>query len=1203
MRVVGLLFLLAIPAPALALTTVSGVISESVAWTKALGPYQVSGVLSVESGATLTIEAGTEVFMLPDGAISVLSGALKVLGREGELVQIRSDKRRLGGQGLPGDWGGVSFAPGASGSRLEHLLIEDGRGLVVRGIALELNSVEIRNHLGVAIDADHAAVLSGAGNRASGNTINAVVVPSGVVSGVANWGLKGIPYYVSSGRLEIGAAPQVLSVVPNTLEQGETRSVVVTGTRLEGVSRATVDGGGVQVTPQAGGGATINLEVKAAENATLGPRVMRILVDAGEIVVANGITVAPPLPSVSAITPNVVEVGAAATQIVVAGRNFNAQSLVVVNQASLSTQYVSSSELRASLPTQGQAAVLQLAVKNPDVANPGEFVSSNALPLTVQMPAPPLLSVEPTPIALPPGGGSHEVTLRLSRADVQDVTLNLAIANSSLATVSPATLTIPAGQVTAKATIVANAIGNTFLSITSARVQGGSTPLFITPDFRGASTSFAQPVGVLVESAEEEAGETSSLSSLPVGLAVGAVISQIQPRSMAVGQVRTLTVEGIGLGAISQVTLMPADDIAVSNLVTSPDGRTLTVQLSATESALVGVRRLDFKDAQGQSLALVNAELANFSIASGLPRIDSMEPIQVATGSLGKLLIRGAHLHNARVEILPSTGVILSATPVVSGDGLTVSLDIQVASGAPKGPRVVRVVTPAGDTGSTASSANTLNIVSALEQAVTPITSPLIGLVVGEGSAEEPPAKVDPLLSPQVGLVVGSVLESMTPRVGVVGTEFMLAFKGKGLVAVNALEVLPAAGISVGQHTINQDGTEIQVTLTIDAGAEKGLRRFVVKTEGGEIPAVGAEVLTLLISAPLPELHAVAPQVILAGAGSVTTVLTGKNFSNVLSVRLEPSQNTLVQGPFVTNGDATTLSFSLSADAQAASGRRVVVVTTAAGESALQLSAGNSLEIAQQLGPTYAGILSPTVGVQVGEAAPEGEETPAMLSSPLIGVLVETPEEVVETPMLGHAPLTGVVVGSGVWARSADGVLQGGSVALKLTGSGLDAVSSVSLLPADDLTVGAPQVAGGGTELTVLIEAAPGAARGFRQLSLAAPGGAVLFVQPEMAQFGVSALPVMTSLAPINVETGSAPMITVRGSQLKDVVGVRLEPETGVRAIAAPTWGQDGFGEFLTIALEIAAGAPTGPRVLRLVVPGGMTSADATPANTLNLLP
>jgi hypothetical protein len=265
-RVVGLgwgwmLFVLAalsalLPTTALAQTSVSGAINGDTRWSVANSPYVVSGELLVQGGATLTIDPGVTVYMSANARLRVEAGSVRAIGLPASLIRVLSDKTRLGQAAAPGDWDQWAFGSGTTNTRLEHMLFEHGKGLVVNGSAPVFNNLDIRNQQGAAMAIDLLAAPSGVGNRASGNTLNGIAVPAGDIAGTVRWGLRGIPYVVTAGTVSVGASPSIASVSPNTVEQGQTVTLTLSGTRLGGVAQASFDQAGLALTPFSGGSAS-----------------------------------------------------------------------------------------------------------------------------------------------------------------------------------------------------------------------------------------------------------------------------------------------------------------------------------------------------------------------------------------------------------------------------------------------------------------------------------------------------------------------------------------------------------------------------------------------------------------------------------------------------------------------------------------------------------------------------------------------------------------------------------------------------------------------------------------------------------------------------------------------------------------------------------------------------------------------------------
>lgn len=1194
-----------LPLAASAQTAVSGAIGGDTRWSAADSPYLLSGEVVVQGGATLSIDPGVTVYMAVGARLTVQAGTVRAIGTAALPIRVLSDKTRQAQAAAPGDWDQWVFGSGTtSNTRLEQVVFEHGKGLAIRGAAPVLNYVDIRNQQGAAITVDLAASPSGVGNRASGNALNGIAVPAGDVTGSVRWGLRGIPYVITAGSVSVGASPSLSSVSPATVEQGQTVTLTVNGSRLTGLGSAAFDRAGLTLTPFSGGSSSqLFMQLKVDAAATPGAAGLRLQVDAGEVLLANAISVTAPMPAITALDPATVLAGAGATEITVTGRNFASSSELTFNSASVPTVVVSSTQLRGTLPGQPSPVTLQAQVRTPDAAHPGQYLLSNAVALPVQAPVPPTVAIEPTPIALPPDGKARDITIRLSKADYRDNTLNLSVSDTSKATVTPASLVIPAGQTSAKITIVPKLTGTVTLTADSPTLARISVPLFITADFRGANTAYAAPVGVLVQSNAPGATREVTAVNAVVGVAVGGVLSQVAPRSWAVGSSTEIAITGAAIPAGAQVSVLPATGITLGPVTLNAQASELRVTLTTGADAPIGARKLVVRDAAGKELVFANPAVSVVQLMTGLPSIESIEPIFGSRGQLVKLLVHGRHLQQGQVRLVPDTGVHPDVSPVVSADGLTLSAPLQIDADAPTGNRLLQVVTPSGATSATLSPANTFTVASTVRETVTPVASRLVGVVVGSATPIAEPVQRQPV-STLVGVLLGTGITEVRPNIGVVGATTTVTVRGAGLQAVSGVSVTPAAGVTVGTPTVNGDGTQLNVDITLDAAAALGARRLTLTAAGKPVTFSRPGDGSFLVSAPVPELTAVAPQVLLAGQGAVTLTVRGRNFTNVSAVRIEPPQSVLA-GPFQVNAEGTLLTFDATVAAGAASGSRAVVVTTAAGESTSTVEPGNLVRIATQVGPTYAGISSLPVGVRVGSGVTvPPDPVDRLIGAPHVGVVVGSatpaPQSVAGT---AASKAVGVVVGTVAQAISPTGWLQGGSGTVTIDGRGLDTVTSVTATPATGLLLGAPVVNGDGSQLSVTLSVAPDAPLGLRWLRLGtAAGRTVTFANPALAAFGIGSLPTMTSVSPIVFEQGKGATLLIRGSNLKNVLRVVFAPGSGLRPTSDIVWSQDALGELLSVALTVDATAPLGNRVVRLEVYGGLTSADPSPANTINVV-
>lgn len=556
-------------------TSVGGNVSTDTVWQLSQSPIIVSSDVSITGGATLSVEPGVTVYVSPAANLTVASGSLRAVGSAQAPIRITALSAKDGGSGKPGDWGKFSFESGTKAATLEHVVVEYGSGLAVHGASPTFNYVAIKNESGPAMALDLAASPSGVGNTASGNQVDAIVVPAGDIGGTVTWGLRGIPYLLASGTLSVGASPQFSSVSPAVLEQGSTATFTVTGSRLAGATSAESASSGVSAAIASGGSATqAILSVSASQAAGLGPVDLRLLVDAGQLSIPKAFSIIPPQPYISGVTPNLLYVGQGPTTIGISGKNFSSTSDVLINGIAASATVVARDQIQISVPNQTSAGTLVLKARVADSLNAGQYFVSNAYSLPVQTPQ---IAVSPAngrmligasktfsiaiPFAAPAGGyavsvsfgsssvvttpasvtipqgastasfdasaigqgsttltvarsgatgiqipitvvpqqsvnvlpslimatpnGSSAATLKLGYADVVDYQFDLSTDDPAIATVSPARVTIAAGQANMPISLSGTSVGNTKLRVSSSSGLSGTWPVYVNDEITG----------------------------------------------------------------------------------------------------------------------------------------------------------------------------------------------------------------------------------------------------------------------------------------------------------------------------------------------------------------------------------------------------------------------------------------------------------------------------------------------------------------------------------------------------------------------------------------------------------------------------------------------------------------------------------------------------------------------------------------------
>jgi trimeric autotransporter adhesin len=472
------LWVLLFALPAHAQTPVSGAIAVNSHWTTADSPYLISGDVVVQNGAVLSIDSGVTVYMTANASLTVQAGGIQALGTTANPINVLSDKSRLAQDAAPGDWKQWVFNPGTSNTKLEHVLFEHGKGLVVNGCAPTLNYLNISHQLGAAITLDLAASPIGIGNQATGNTLNGISIPAGDIKTSVKWGLRGIPYVINSGTVSVGASPTITSITPNKIQQGATITIDLVGTRLIGLSNAKFDNTGL--TAQIVSGATdtqASLSVTATQTAQVGNTTVRMMVDAGEINLADAITVVPTQAILSNLSPNKLYLGQGTVDITINGSNFSDKSTLQVNNAATTVQYQSATQLKASIATPTTATNLLFKVLTPDPFNEDQELISNELILPVVQGQ---ISLSPTTLTATKGFTKTLTVTLPYPAGANGLTLDLVSSVTAVGSV-PATVSIPAGQTTATFTFTATDAGTTTITASKVGFLSGQALATVVP--------------------------------------------------------------------------------------------------------------------------------------------------------------------------------------------------------------------------------------------------------------------------------------------------------------------------------------------------------------------------------------------------------------------------------------------------------------------------------------------------------------------------------------------------------------------------------------------------------------------------------------------------------------------------------------------------------------------------------------------------
>jgi len=429
------------------------------------------------------------------------------------------------------------------------------------------------------------------------------------------------------------------------------------------------------------------------------------------------------------------------------------------------------------------------------------------------------------------------------------------------------------------------------------------------------------------------------------------------------------------------------------------------------------------------------------------------------------------------------------------------------------------------------------------------------------------------LTANQTSLLVGSGVSGVVPdRIMRGSSNQIMSVSGYGLQTVDQIEINPAESVAVTLTDAAADGRSVTVTVNVDDDAETGLRGITLLAGGTAVPVITPGSNLFDITGDVPVIDSISP-ILVPPFTQQTLLVRGQNFGEQPLLSIVPADSIdLDASPQILN-DGSVLQANMLIAADALPGPRVIVVTTAAGDTGLVSVPANTLTV--------------TANDQLIEFTP--------LASPLLGISKGMPS--MAGSALLHAPLLGVSRGQAITGLSPGQAEVGQSVLLELTGTALSAVDELLIQPDDGLTTGPLQIEDNRLSINVDVAvAAPQIPRRViaRQSGIALPaahGADILQIVPPA--------PSVLAMTPnFVVADGQPQQISVTGEFLQNTQSVRVTPADKVlignlQVVDANT---------LSMMVTADATAGLGDRLMQVITDTGTSSATLQPNNTLRVV-
>jgi hypothetical protein len=497
----------------------------------------------------------------------------------------------------------------------------------------------------------------------------------------------------------------------------------------------------------------------------------------------------------------------------------------------------------------------------------------------------------------------------------------------------------------------------------SPSVLEGANRFIVADQVIGILDTLAAPaVGVLVGTDDEpEPPVLVTEHAATLGVVLGPYATGSSPDRGTIGTQVDLTIQGSGLDAVTELSLVPPDGILVTDLVADPLGETVTAVLDIAADAPTTWRGLRLRAGTAE-IPFTDPSVAGILVTALPPEIHAVAPNTLQVGASATLTLYGVNLERAsEVRALPPGGLSIGA-PQVAADGRSLTIAVSAEAGAPVGPRTLVVTTAGGDSALAASPQNTLTLYQDVLAAPEDLTAPLLGVVVGEEQPpsesrnvelhaprlgvvvavpETPAERPVQMLAPAVGAIVGPYVESIAAPALLAGGTYELTLSGSGLGAVDAATLSPDTDLVPGTPVPSADGASVTVSLTVSADATGEPRELTLWASGVRVPFLDPAVSRIYTARGVPEITYLSP--ITGRPGDrLELLVSGQYLENATRVVAEPAEGVLFAPSLSVNAEGTELRIELNLSYDAPTGERTIRVETPGGSSTSQPSSANT---------------------------------------------------------------------------------------------------------------------------------------------------------------------------------------------------------------------------------------------------------------------